>query len=133
MSSFTTLDSLLRGSERGGPGITGFVNASSRDLTDSQRFVEYAVFNTTPLSPVTSAAVVNAVYVLCGLRTTTRVGGIRGEEDEGAASQESDGDSGPPERKAPNVRRDCSLRGAGRKLDLASAIALAAGYGAILN
>ena len=109
------------------------MNASSRDLTDSQRFVAYAVFNTTPLSPVTSAAVVNAVYVHCGLRTATRVGGTSGEEDEGAASQESDGDSGSPEGKASNVRRDCSLRGAGRELDLASAITLAAVYGAILN
>ena len=60
-------------------------------------------------------------------------GGTSGEEDEGAASQESDGDSGPSEREDSNVRRDRSLRRAGRELDLASAITLAADYGAILN
>jgi hypothetical protein len=58
-------------------------------------------------------------------------GEMNGEEDEGAAAQESDGVCGPPEGEDPNVRRDFSLRRAGRELDLASAIRLAADSGAI--
>ena len=56
MAGFSFLRHVSREAE--GRGITGFVHAGSRELTDSQRFVAYAVLNKTslPTSNSTSAA-----------------------------------------------------------------------------